>query len=98
MQRLDGVRVTRRDMLRLSAGGAGMFALTAWALAIPPGRGASGTLYIEAFPASPLILAPFTDPLPIPKPLAPVPKSVVDRWPSPPGPDNQDFVKGATAF
>jgi hypothetical protein len=98
MQRLDAVRLTRRDMLRLSAGGAGMFALTASGLAISSGRGASGNLYIEAFPTSPLILKPFNESLPIPKALAPVPKTVVDRWPSPPGPDNQDFVKGAAPF
>src|SRR3954453_1768764 len=98
MQTLDGVRLTRRDMLRLSAGGAGMFALTASGLAISSGRGASGNLYIEAFPTSPLILTPFTDYLPIPKALAPVPQAVVDRWPSPPGPDNQDYVKGAPPF
>ncbi len=42
--------------------------------------------YIEKFPTSPLILAPFSDPLPIPKALAPVPKSVYSAWPKPPGP------------
>jgi FtsP/CotA-like multicopper oxidase with cupredoxin domain len=39
----------------------------------------------EKFPTSPLILSPFTDPLPIPLPLAPVPKSEVDSWAIPPG-------------
>jgi len=98
MEGLDRVRLTRRDMLRLSAGGAGMFMLTASGLAISSGLGASnggGGLYIEAFPTSPLILRPFDEPLPIPKAMAPVPKADVDRWESPPGPDNQDFVKGA---
>jgi FtsP/CotA-like multicopper oxidase with cupredoxin domain len=100
MERLDRVRLTRRDMLRLSAGGAGMFVLTASGLAVSSGLGASGSgnIYIEAFPTSPLILSPFNDPLPIPKALAPIAKSVVDRWSSPPGPDNQDFVKGATPW
>src|SRR4051794_28113897 len=98
MQRVDGIRLTRRDMLLLSAGGAGMFALTASGLAISSGQGASGDLYIEAFPTSPLILNPFHDPLPIPKALPPVPKAAVDGWPSPPGPDNKDFVKGAPPF
>src|SRR4051794_26011558 len=43
-------------------------------------------LYTEAFPTSPLILDPFTDALPIPKALAPVPKSEYSNWAQPPGP------------
>jgi FtsP/CotA-like multicopper oxidase with cupredoxin domain len=42
--------------------------------------------YIEAFPTSPLILSPFSDALPIPKALAPVPKSEYSAWAQPPGP------------
>jgi len=42
--------------------------------------------YVEAFPTSPLILSPFSDPLPIPKALAPVPVSTFSRWAKPPGP------------
>jgi FtsP/CotA-like multicopper oxidase with cupredoxin domain len=98
MEGLDRVRLTRRDMLRLTAGGAGMFMLTASGLAVSSGVGASGgggSVYIEAFPTSPLILRPFDESLPVPTAMAPVPKTVVDRWESPPGPDNQDFVKGA---
>src|SRR4051794_17540851 len=99
MERLGKARLTRRDMLKLSAGGAGMFGLTASGLAVPRGVGAGGgALYIEAFPTSPLILKPFDESLPVPKALAPVAKSVVDGWSSPPGPDNQDFVKGAAPF
>src|SRR3954447_14761728 len=101
MERLDRVRLTRRDMLKLSVGGAGMFALTASGLAVPRGLakgGSSGKIYLEAFPTSPLILSPFNDPLPVPKALRPVPKSDVDAWSSPPGPDNQDFVHGTTSF
>ena len=99
MERLDRVRLTRRDMLRLTASGAGMFMLTASGLAVS-GVGASGGggLYIEAFPTSPLVLSPFNEPLPIPTALAPVPKAEVDGWESPPGPANQDFVKGARPF
>ena len=41
---------------------------------------------IEVYPTSPMILNPFTDLLPIPKPLVPVPKSEVDTWANPPGP------------
>src|SRR3954449_5742724 len=95
-----GAGMTRRDLLKLGAGGAGMFALTASGLAVPRGfsSGGGGSIFIEAFPTSPLILSPFNDPLPIPKALAPTAKSVVDTWSNPPGPDNQDFVKGATPF
>jgi FtsP/CotA-like multicopper oxidase with cupredoxin domain len=99
MERLEKVRLTRRDMLKLTVGGAGMFALTASGLAVPRGLakgGSSGKIYLEAFPTSPLILSPFNDPLPVPKALRPVPKSDVDAWSSPPGPDNQDFVKNTT--
>ncbi|MFE4837724.1 multicopper oxidase family protein [Arthrobacter sp. NPDC056691] len=42
--------------------------------------------YIEKYPTSPLIISPFSDPLPIPKALAPVPKSVFSAWRNPPGP------------
>jgi FtsP/CotA-like multicopper oxidase with cupredoxin domain len=98
METIDRVRLTRRDMLRLTASGAGMFMLTASGLAVS-GVGASGDggVFIEAFPTSPLILSPFNEPLPIPTALAPIQKTVVDGWKSPPGPDNQDFVKDTTA-
>ena len=57
----------------------GAFAATATAL---------GDLlfYKEKFPTSPLILSPFSDPLPIPKALAPVPVTEFSNWPFPPGP------------
>jgi FtsP/CotA-like multicopper oxidase with cupredoxin domain len=42
--------------------------------------------YVEKYPTSPLILSPFSDPLPIPKAMAPVPSSVFSGWPKPPGP------------
>jgi len=95
MERLDRVRLTRRDMLRLTAGGAGMFMLTASGLAVSSGVSSGGGLYIEAFPTSPLILRPFDEPLPVPAAMGPVPKADVDSWESPPDPANQDFVKGA---
>ncbi|GAB4172153.1 MAG: outer spore coat copper-dependent laccase CotA [Roseiflexaceae bacterium] len=41
-------------------------------------------IYTEVYPTSPLILNPFIDPLPIPKALAPVPKSVYSSWKIPP--------------
>ncbi len=46
----------------------------------------SDELYIEAFPTSPLILAPFTDELLVPTALAPIPSEVVSAWEFPPGP------------
>ena len=42
--------------------------------------------YIETFPTSPLILSPFTDPLVVPKAMAPVPSSEYSTWAKPPGP------------
>jgi FtsP/CotA-like multicopper oxidase with cupredoxin domain len=74
MARTPNVRLTRRDMLKLSAGGAGAFALTASGFAVPrgfAGGGGGGSLYIEAFPTSPLILTPFSDELTIPKAMRP---------------------------
>ena len=44
------------------------------------------SIYIEAFPTSPLILQPFTDQLPVPKALVPVQKSEWTSWAYPPGP------------
>ncbi len=96
---LDNVRLTRRDMLRLGAGSAGLFALSASGLAVPRGLASGGgNIYLEAFPTSPLILRPFNDPLPIPSALAPIAKADVDTWKSPPGVDNQDYVKGGEAW
>src|SRR3954447_2216456 len=75
MERLDKIRLTRKDMLKLSAGGAGMFALTASGFAVPRGiaggGGGGGSLYIEAFTTSPLIMNPFSDDLVIPDAMRP---------------------------
>src|SRR3954467_2473928 len=99
MHRQERISLTRRDMLKLSAGGAGVFALTSWGLAVPRGlAGGSGNIYLEAFPTSPLILRPFHHAAPLPQALAPDPKAVVDTWSNPPGPNNQDFVKHAAPF
>jgi hypothetical protein len=38
--------------------------------------------YVENFPTSPLILTPFTDPLPVPKALAPAAAGSLTPWPS----------------
>src|SRR3954465_11831738 len=78
----------------------GAFILTSSGFAVSSGLGkggGGGSIYLEAFPTSPLILSPFNDPLTVPTALRPVPKAGVDGWSSPPGTDNQDFVKNATA-
>src|SRR4051812_29379743 len=96
MENFRASGLTRRDLLKVTAGGAGVFVLTASGVTVPTVLGAGrNRLYIEAFPTSPLILRPFDEPLPIPRALAPVPKAVVDGWSDPPAPDRQDFVKGA---
>src|SRR4029078_3771887 len=49
----------------------------------PPCQGADA---IEAFPTSPFVLYPFTEELPIPTALRPVPLTEVNRWSRRPGP------------
>jgi FtsP/CotA-like multicopper oxidase with cupredoxin domain len=84
METTDRGRLTRRDMLRLSAGGAGMFALAASGLAVPRGfaggGGGGGPVYVEAFPTSPLILAPFKDALVIPPALQPMDEGTMKAY------------------
>ncbi len=66
----------------------GVFAAAATALA--------DLVYIEAFPTSPLILKPFTDPLLVPKALRPVPESELETWSQRPsgGPGQQNGYRG----
>jgi FtsP/CotA-like multicopper oxidase with cupredoxin domain len=98
--------MSRRDMLKITAatGAAAAAAsiVTAPSAAKASGGGSSGGICsglqaIEAFPVSPLILNPFTDPLPVPQALAPVDPAVVAGWSSPPSaaPGKQD-VDGGT--
>src|SRR3954464_6205461 len=97
MAKRDKIQLTRRDMLRLSAGGAGLFVLSASGLAVPRGfgsggSGGGGSVYIEAFPTSPLITSPFNDPLNIPSAMRP---SDPTTWDSPggkPDPKVQDSL------
>jgi FtsP/CotA-like multicopper oxidase with cupredoxin domain len=56
----------------------GIFGATSIALA--------DALYREDFPTSPLILEPFTDRLPVPRAMRPIPRSAYSSWPDPPGP------------
>jgi FtsP/CotA-like multicopper oxidase with cupredoxin domain len=81
LDRVEKVKLSRRDMLKLSGAGAGLFALTASGLSVPRGVASGGSLYVEAFPTSPLIMDPFRDidsnQLPIPKALRPMESSVL---------------------
>jgi FtsP/CotA-like multicopper oxidase with cupredoxin domain len=77
--------MSRRDMLRTMGMSAG--ALIGWnalnrnfVYGTETGDTA-GSLYIETYPTSPLILEPFTDPLPIPNPTQPLTEAEArDRW------------------
>jgi FtsP/CotA-like multicopper oxidase with cupredoxin domain len=97
MARHNNIRLTRRDMLKLGAGGAGMFAIGAGGLAIPKGfAGGGGTgggsVFIEAFPTSPLILKPFNDALNIPKALGALDPTKWDSKGGMPDPMKQDSI------
>jgi FtsP/CotA-like multicopper oxidase with cupredoxin domain len=85
MRNAEKVRLTRRDMLKLSGAGAGLFALTASGFAVPRGIASGGPVYLEAFPTSPLILKPFTDFIESPKALAPVDSNTWDTIAGPKG-------------
>jgi len=92
------IELTRRQVIKAGIifGGAtlidpGMFGAT---------RAFGATCYKEVYPTSPFILSPFTDPLPIPAPLAPAnprtwkdPKTGVKQPPGP-GPGQQDSAGG----
>jgi FtsP/CotA-like multicopper oxidase with cupredoxin domain len=82
--------LSRRDLFKIGgtalAGAAALGTLTrnqvqAAAVNVPCGLG----LVIEAFPASPFILEPFKDELPIPKPLEPCSPDEVSGWRVQPG-------------
>jgi FtsP/CotA-like multicopper oxidase with cupredoxin domain len=97
----DAGGVPRRMALRLGAAGGVGVALTAAQLGKPflaqkgllsadgafaaTSQAIADALYIEAFPTSPLILSPFTDPLPVPMALRPEPQTLIAS-PNPPGP------------
>jgi hypothetical protein len=71
--------IRRRQLLKagaagagfLAMGGAGLFSAGPMAQRLLGGAAAAQT-YIEVFPTSPLILNPFTDPLPIPQAARPI--------------------------
>ena len=96
MNAKEYVTWSRREMLKLSlmAGGATLIG----ANGLRPGKAFGDSIYIEAWPTSPLIGgtgvdakgravgAAFTQPLPILKALAPTPLADVSKWSTPPGP------------
>ena len=79
MDTRDALKLNRRDLFKLGGGAiAAAAGLTTSApqpasagQAMPGPCSDGGPLYIEAFPASPLILEPFKDDLPVPLPLQP---------------------------
>jgi len=96
--------LSRRDLLKIAAA-SGAAAATAAIASAPaaaqakdpvPGAVCTGLTANEAFPVSPLILQPFTDPLPIPQALAPVPAAELATWANQPGPGvgKQDVYGG----
>ncbi len=82
--------MTRRDLLKVTAASGAVAA--AGAIAAAPGRAAaetslcSGLQANEEMPVSPLILEPFTDPLPVPQSIQPLTPAEIAALPQPPGP------------
>src|SRR5262245_62935056 len=94
MDRRSALYLNRRDLFKLSGGvllsSAAALRLSSTGVeAQAPLAGGCGVIG-EPFPTSPLILNPFTDPLPVPVPLTPTPLSEVRTWASPPSRHNQD--------
>ena len=81
----DNLKFSRRDFLKLGVAGAAATTLAGSKLLNAISTAGAGGPYTEVYPVSPLILSPFVDELPIPKALAPIPKSDVDVWRNPPG-------------
>ena len=109
MDKRHPFQLSRRDLLKLSGGiliGSAGALRPSWARAQTPsmypfpfpieGATIGCGVGAEPFPTSPFILSPFTDPLPIPAPLAPVDPIDVGTWANPPGsgPGQQDFYGG----
>ncbi|MBK9519416.1 MAG: multicopper oxidase domain-containing protein [Anaeromyxobacter sp.] len=95
--------MTRRDLLKIGAASGAATVVGAALGTVPTPAAAqgvpvcSGLNAIEAYPVSPLILRPFTDPLPIPQAVAPETAATVASWPNQPGPGvGQQDVDGGT--
>src|SRR4051812_2712468 len=97
MDRRSALILNRRDLFKFSGGlllgsAAALRGVRAEAQQVLPGGcGVNG----EPFPTSPFILSPFTDPLPIPVPLAPVSAAEVATWATKPGKGVQDSDNAA---
>jgi FtsP/CotA-like multicopper oxidase with cupredoxin domain len=100
-----GATLGRRDVLKIGAGAGAAAAIGAVAAAPTPasadggtssGGTCSGLQAIEAFPTSPLILNPFTDPLPVPKAASPCTDADMATWTNKPSgaPGAQDCDGG----
>src|SRR3954466_8878306 len=98
MERLTRRRVTRREIFKFGAGGAGMLALGASGFSIARGTAAGNPLdALDVMPTSPLILTPFGDAhlLPIPQAMRPVPEAGGKSGQAAPGREKpQDHVLG----
>ncbi len=97
---VDG-SLTRRDLLKLGAASGAVAVAGAAGLTPAPAAAqilsCAGEGAIEKYPVSPLILNPFTDPLPIPQAERPVPLAELATWPNQPGPGiGQQDVDGGT--
>ena len=93
----------RRQLLKASAVGASYLAVAGAGLTaagpaaqnllrFASGSASADSLYIEAWPTSPLIKTPFSDPLPIPQALAPISSDVYNTWASVPYKGPQDHT------
>jgi len=94
----DQAGLTRRDLLKLTAAaGVTAAAVSAPSLVRAEGSSCSGLAAIEALPVSPLILQPFTEPLPVPSSQAPETAASVAAWSNQPGPgEGQQDCDGGT--
>jgi hypothetical protein len=111
MESKNRLLVNRRDLLKWGSaalvGSSGLlrssfaFAQTRVGPFCPPGTiepPCSGVDALEAFPTSPFVLNPFTDPLPIPTALRPVPKLEIGTWSRTPGPGLGQQSSDGTTF
>src|SRR3954462_9308622 len=98
MERLTRGRVTRREIFKFGAGGAGMLALGASGFSIARGTAAGNPLdALDGVPTSPLILSPCGAPplLPTPQAMGRVRESFGKPCPDSRGPEKpQDHVLG----
>jgi len=73
METRKSIELTRREVIKAGVicGGAAVVGSSLLGSGIMNPKEADAAIYTEVYPTSPFILNPFTDPLPIPAPLAP---------------------------